>query len=62
MMNQDIEYEDVRCVKCGTVSSFQKGHLTEQGKREHRCRVCSEVVVERQIQEKRDDPRKLLID
>ena len=61
-MDNQTEYEDVKCVKCGAASRIPRGHLTEAGKRNHRCRVCQESVVERQIEEKRIGDRKLLID
>lgn len=62
MMDKQTDYEDVICVQCGKVSKVPAGHLTEAGKRNHRCRVCQESVVERRVEEKRIGNRKLLID
>lgn len=61
-MSQNLETENVVCIKCGIVNKVPKGHLTEAGKKEHLCRVCCEVVVERQVEERRKGDRKLLVD
>jgi hypothetical protein len=56
------QLENVICIECGGVEVFQKGSLTESGKKGFLCRVCREVVVERRVEEKRIGDRKLLID
>ena len=62
-MHSDKETDGVKCKGCGTVFRFQKGHLTEEGKKDFLCHICTEEpVLERRIEQKRIGDRKLLID
>lgn len=57
-----FDTEDVKCVECSRIVKTVKGHLSEEGKVNYRCGVCSEQVLERRVEAKRLDGKKLLID
>jgi DNA-directed RNA polymerase subunit RPC12/RpoP len=45
-----VEKEIVACKSCGAKREIPVGHLTEHGKREYLCSVCSENVLERRVE------------
>jgi hypothetical protein len=50
------------CRKCGQVTAFQAGYLTESQKQNYECPACLEVVVENQVttREMTTDGRRIL--
>lgn len=60
VMDSTSEEIEVSCIECGRKHRFPKGYLTEQGKAQYKCHVCSQRVVENKVAEKRIGDRTLL--
>lgn len=61
-MPRVAEYEQVFC-KCGKAESIQKGHLTEEGKKEFKCTECrrrDQMPMEARVSEDATKGRRLL--
>jgi DNA-directed RNA polymerase subunit RPC12/RpoP len=59
-----MDYEQVRCTKCGKKVQVTKGFLTQDGVANYVCETCSEQVLERRVAdfEDRKGGRTLLTD
>lgn len=58
----NVETEEVVCTECGTVDRVPVGHLTEVGKKNYKCRVHMQKVVEKQVEEANIGKRQVLVD
>jgi len=58
-MDTQTQMDKVTC-SCGHQDEYPEGYLTEQAKKEYKCKACRQPVLENKIAEKTNQGRRLL--